>query len=101
MTTIYLVRHAEAEGNAYRRIHGQYDSLITPNGLRQIEALAKRSITCTNQSRSCANRWTPESFCIQLLRVVDWKKSTVFILDIAYHNPVRLAMFYLSYGITR
>ena len=42
MTTIYLVRHAEAEGNAYRRIHGQYDSLITPNGLRQIEALAKR-----------------------------------------------------------
>ncbi len=42
MTTIYLVRHAEAEGNAYRRIHGQYDSLITPNGLRQIEALKKR-----------------------------------------------------------
>ena len=42
MTTIYLVRHAEAEGNAYRRIHGQYDSLITPNGLRQIEALSKR-----------------------------------------------------------
>lgn len=42
MTTIYLVRHAEAEGNAYRRIHGQYDSLITPNGMRQIEALSKR-----------------------------------------------------------
>lgn len=42
MTTIYLVRHAEAEGNAYRRIHGQYDSLITPNGLRQIEALKAR-----------------------------------------------------------
>ena len=42
MTTIYLVRHAEAEGNAYRRIHGQYDSLITPNGLKQIVALAKR-----------------------------------------------------------
>lgn len=42
MTAIYLVRHAEAEGNAYRRIHGQYDALITPNGLRQIEALEKR-----------------------------------------------------------
>lgn len=42
MTTIYLVRHAEAEGNAYRRIHGQYDSLVTPNGLRQIAALEKR-----------------------------------------------------------
>ena len=42
MTSIYLVRHAEAEGNAYRRIHGQYNSLITPNGLRQIAALERR-----------------------------------------------------------
>ncbi len=42
MTTIYLIRHAEAEGNVYRRIHGQYDSLITPNGERQLEALAER-----------------------------------------------------------
>lgn len=42
MTEIYLVRHAEAEGNAYRRMHGQYDSLITPNGYRQIEALKQR-----------------------------------------------------------
>ena len=42
MTRIYLVRHAEAEGNAYRRIHGQYDSRITPNGLRQVEALRAR-----------------------------------------------------------
>lgn len=42
MTEIYLVRHAEAEGNAYRRIHGQYDSRVTENGLRQIAALEKR-----------------------------------------------------------
>lgn len=42
MTRIYLVRHAEAEGNAYRRIHGQYDSRITPNGLRQVDALRVR-----------------------------------------------------------
>ena len=42
MTTVYLVRHAEAEGNTYRRIHGQYNSLITENGLRQIEALRVR-----------------------------------------------------------
>ena len=32
MTTLYLIRHAEAEGNLYRRIHGQYDSLITTMG---------------------------------------------------------------------
>ena len=42
MTNIYLVRHAEAEGNLYRRIHGQYDSLVTDNGCRQIAALAHR-----------------------------------------------------------
>ena len=42
MTTLYLIRHAEAEGNLYRRIHGQYDSLITENGYQQIEALTQR-----------------------------------------------------------
>lgn len=42
MTTIYLIRHAEAEGNLYRRIHGDYDSLITDNGYVQIEALRRR-----------------------------------------------------------
>ncbi|MBQ8801247.1 MAG: histidine phosphatase family protein, partial [Clostridium sp.] len=42
MTTIYLIRHAEAEGNLYRRIHGWYDSLITDNGFRQIKALEER-----------------------------------------------------------
>lgn len=42
MTEIYLVRHAEAEGNAYRRIHGQYDSRVTENGLLQVRALERR-----------------------------------------------------------
>lgn len=42
MTTIYLIRHAEAEGNLYRRIHGWYDALITDNGFCQIEALERR-----------------------------------------------------------
>ena len=42
MTTIYLIRHAEAEGNLYRRIHGWYDALITGNGYRQIQALEGR-----------------------------------------------------------
>jgi len=42
MTKIYLIRHAEAEGNLYRRIHGWYNALITPNGYRQIAALEER-----------------------------------------------------------
>ena len=42
MTTIYLIRHAEAEGNLYRRIHGWYNALITDNGFQQIKALEDR-----------------------------------------------------------
>lgn len=42
MTRIYLIRHAEAEGNLYRRIQGWYDGLITENGYRQIAALEER-----------------------------------------------------------
>ena len=42
MTTLYLIRHAEAEGNLYRRIHGDYDSLLTTTGRLQADALAAR-----------------------------------------------------------
>ena len=42
MTTIYLVRHAEAEGNLYRILHGCYNSTITPRGYRQLSALKRR-----------------------------------------------------------
>lgn len=42
MTKIFLIRHAEAEGNLYRRAQGQYNSTITDRGYRQIAALAER-----------------------------------------------------------
>ena len=42
MTKIYLIRHAEAEGNLYRIAQGQQNSLITDRGFRQIAALKKR-----------------------------------------------------------
>ena len=42
MTKIYLIRHAEAEGNIYRRLHGWFDSRLTHNGARQVEALRER-----------------------------------------------------------
>ncbi|MBR5381160.1 MAG: histidine phosphatase family protein, partial [Oscillospiraceae bacterium] len=42
MTEVYVIRHAEAEGNRYRRIHGQYNSVVTARGWQQIDALAKR-----------------------------------------------------------
>ncbi len=62
MTKIYIVRHAEAEGNLYRRIHGQYDSLVTPRGMEQIKALAKRfediPIDAVYSSDLCRTRTT-------------------------------------------
>ncbi len=42
MTNIYLIRHGEAEGNVFRRFHGQYDSLLMPRGYAQRECVAKR-----------------------------------------------------------
>ena len=61
MTKIYLIRHAEAEGNLYRRIQGHWDGSITPLGLQQIDALAQRfrrehidALYCSNLSRARA-----------------------------------------------
>ena len=42
MTTIYLIRHAQADGNLYRRCQAWYDGLITPIGYQQINALEQR-----------------------------------------------------------
>lgn len=39
MTTIYLIRHAEAEGNLFKRIQGQYDCPVTALGQQQIAFL--------------------------------------------------------------
>lgn len=42
MTEIYLIRHAQAEGNLYRVMQGQWNGGVTPLGITQIDALAKR-----------------------------------------------------------
>ena len=42
MTTIYLIRHAEAEGNLFRRAQGHWNGKITARGKKQIDALAER-----------------------------------------------------------
>ena len=39
---LYLIRHAEADGNLYRVAQGQDDSSVTDRGLRQIGALERR-----------------------------------------------------------
>lgn len=42
MTEIYLIRHAQAEGNLYRMMQGHWDGDVTELGRRQIDALAER-----------------------------------------------------------
>lgn len=42
MTTVYLIRHGQAEGNLYRRCHSWHNGLLTGKGREQIKALEKR-----------------------------------------------------------
>lgn len=42
MTKLYLIRHAEAEGNVFRRLHGQFNSQLTPRGIQQTKYLQER-----------------------------------------------------------
>ncbi len=42
MTTIYLIRHGQAEGNLYRRCHSWHNGLLTLKGREQVKALEQR-----------------------------------------------------------
>lgn len=61
MTSIYLIRHAEAEGNLYRIAQGQYNSNLTDRGWRQVRALEARfekipidAVYASDLYRTCA-----------------------------------------------
>ena len=45
MTKIYLVRHAEAEGNLYRLVQGHFDGLVTKLGYDQIRGFSQPLLT--------------------------------------------------------
>jgi len=42
LTKVYLIRHAESEGNIYRRAHGHYNGLLTGRASAQLEMLKSR-----------------------------------------------------------
>lgn len=42
MTTVYFVRHGEAEGNIIRNFHGHFNSSLTENGLLQVERVTEK-----------------------------------------------------------
>lgn len=45
VTTVYLVRHAQAEGNEKRLFQGYYNGAVSPMGWRQLEQLAEYAKT--------------------------------------------------------
>lgn len=61
MTAIYLIRHAEAEGNLYRIAQGQANSNLTDRGWKQVRALERRfadiqvdAVYASDLYRTCA-----------------------------------------------
>lgn len=108
MTKIYLIRHAEAEGNFYRRIHGQYDSKLTKRGYKQIDALAERfreehidalyasDLTRTMETAKAITRYHPELKIVPEPRLREvsmgiWEDLTWG--NVAYNEPEQLLMF--------
>ena len=107
MTTIYLIRHAEAEGNLYRVVQGHRDSTLTDRGWRQVRALEKRldgvhidavyssdllraraTATAVSKPRGLAVIGVPD---LREIRVGDWEELTFG--EIARRDPVMLENF--------
>ena len=77
MTTVYLIRHAEAEGNVYRRCHGQYDSLLTERAYQPIGedayARAQALVRQCGNAVCCLDLFGPVNEKNRVLR--DWAQQ--------------------------
>lgn len=80
MTTIYLIRHAQADGNLYRRCQAWYDGLITPTGYQQIEALTQRF----------SNTHFDAVYSSDLFRTMTTAKSIYLSHNLPLHTDPRL-----------
>lgn len=107
MTRIYLIRHAEAEGNLYRIVQGQGNSNLTDRGWRQVKALEKRfadihidEVYTSDLYRTCATAsavYKPKGLTphrrkdLREIYVGDWESRTWG--DIARLWPDQMAYF--------
>ena len=107
MTRIYLIRHAEAEGNLYRIAQGQYDSILTDRGWRQVAALEQRfagvqidAVYASDLYRTCATAsaiYRPRGLTLHRRRdlreicVGDWEQRTWG--DIYRRDPEQMENF--------
>lgn len=107
MTTIYLIRHAEAEGNLYRIAQGQKNSNLTDRGWRQVRALEKRfedihidTVYSSDLYRTCATAsaiYKPKGLslhrvpALREINVGGWEQRTWG--DIYRQDPEQMAYF--------
>lgn len=107
MTSIYLIRHAEAEGNLYRIAQGQKNSNLTDRGWRQVRALEKRfadihidAVYSSDLYRTCATAsaiYKPKGLplhrvpALREINVGDWEQRTWG--DIYRQDPEQMAYF--------
>ena len=107
MTSIYLIRHAEAEGNLYRIAQGQQNSNLTDRGWRQVRALEKRfanihidAVYSSDLYRTCATAsaiYKPKALPLHRMRelreihVGSWEQRTWG--DIYRRDPEQMEYF--------
>ena len=107
MTEIYIIRHAQAEGNLYRMMQGNWDGDVTPLGLRQIDALAERfrhvkidalyssDLYRTRVTASAITRWhsVPMQLDARLREIHMGSWETEFFGNLEYRCPEKLHEF--------
>lgn len=107
MTRLYIIRHAEAEGNLYRIAQGQYDSILTDRGWQQVAALERRfadipvdAVYSSDLYRTCATAsaiYKPKNLPLHKRRDLReiymgaWEQKTWG--EIAREEPEQLAYF--------
>lgn len=110
MTELYLIRHAQAEGNLYRMMQGHWDGDVTRTGLRQIDLLAERfrelpldalytsDLYRTRLTASAITRYHDIPMQLsQKLREIDmgpWE--TRFFADLMHEDPAAMERFIFS-----
>ena len=107
MTRIFLIRHAEAEGNIYRRAHGHFNGQITQMGFAQIDRLRERFInekidavyssdldrTCTTAAAISVPRGMHVNKTSQLREVDIGVWEDMAWGDIEHHEPEMIKFF--------
>lgn len=113
MTTIYLIRHAEAEGNLYRIAQGHLNGTITDRGYLQIKALQKRfepihidAVYSSDLRRACI---TARAICkpkgLPLHRVPDFREVNMGVWEGRTWQELRMddeeQLYYFNRDLSR